>query len=109
MGDIHEIINIELPSQSARVQRGGEGPPLLFLHAEANTSAWSNFHDELAENFEVFAPIHPGFGGEETPNWLTDVTAGGCLGTAIVILEMALLERAAQEEAELIQNSGRAE
>ena len=74
MGDIHEIINIELPSQSARVQRGGEGPPLLFLHAEANTSAWSSFHDELAENFEVFAPIHPGFGGEETPNWLTDVT-----------------------------------
>ena len=68
MGDIHEIINIELPSQSARVQRGGEGPPLLFLHAEANTSAWSNFHDELAENFEVFAPIHPGFGGEETRN-----------------------------------------
>ncbi len=71
---MHEIIEVELPSQPARVQHGGEGPPLVFLHSEANTSAWSDFHDELAENFEVFAPIHPGFGGEETPDWLTDVS-----------------------------------
>ena len=69
-----EIINVDLPSQSARVQHGGEGPPLLLLHSEANTSAWSEFHDQLAADFEVFAPIHPGFGGEETPNWLVDVT-----------------------------------
>ena len=73
-GDMHEIIDVELPSQLARVQHGGEGEPLLLLHSEANTSSWSDFHDELAANFEVFAPIHPGFGGEETPNWLTDVT-----------------------------------
>ena len=69
-----EIINVDLPSQAARVQHGGEGPPLLLLLSEANTSAWSEFHDQLAADFEVFAPIHPGFGGEETPNWLVDVT-----------------------------------
>ncbi|MBM35599.1 MAG: alpha/beta hydrolase [Actinomycetota bacterium] len=74
MGDMHEIIDVELPSQVARVQHGGEGPPLLLLHSEANTSSWSDFHDELAASFEVYAPIHPGFGGEETPNWLTDVS-----------------------------------
>ena len=71
---MHEIIEVELPSQTSQVQRGGEGPPLLLLHSEANTSAWSDFHDELAANFEVFAPIHPGFGGEETPDWLIDVS-----------------------------------
>ena len=74
MGDMHEMVDIELPSQLARVQHGGEGPPLLLLHSEANTSTWSSFHSELANSFEVFAPIHPGFGGEETPNWVTDVT-----------------------------------
>lgn len=69
-----EILNIDLPSQRVRVQHGGEGPPLLLLHSEANTSAWSEFHEQLATDFEVFAPIHPGFGGEETPNWLVDVS-----------------------------------
>jgi pimeloyl-ACP methyl ester carboxylesterase len=72
--DMSEIITVNLPSQPARVQRGGEGPPLLLLHSEANTSAWSEFHERLAANFEVFAPIHPGFGGEETPDWLVDMT-----------------------------------
>lgn len=71
---MHEIIEVELPSQTSQVQRGGEGPPLLLLHSEANTSAWADFHDRLAANFEVFAPIHPGFGGEETPDWLFDVS-----------------------------------
>ena len=74
MDDMHEMIDIDLPSQPTRVQHGGEGPPLLLLHSEANTSAWSAFHSELANSFEVFAPIHPGFGGEETPDWVTDVT-----------------------------------
>ena len=69
-----EIFSIDLPSQPARVQHGGEGPPLLLLHSEANTSAWSEFHERLAANFEVFAPIHPGFGGEETPDWLVDMS-----------------------------------
>ncbi len=56
------------------LRRGGEGPPLLFLHAEANTSAWGVVHDQLAEHFTVHAPVHPGFGGDELPGWLNDVS-----------------------------------
>ena len=69
-----EISTVELPSQSTRVQTGGSGPPLLFLHSEANTSKWGEFHDLLAADFSVTAPVHPGFGGEDTPDWLEDIS-----------------------------------
>ena len=52
---------------------GGEGPPLLFLHGEADTSAWRSCHDELARDFRVVAPVHPGFGESELPDWLDTV------------------------------------
>ena len=52
---------------------GGDGPPLLFLHGEADTSGWRSCHDELARNFRVIAPVHPGFGTSELPDWLDDV------------------------------------
>jgi pimeloyl-ACP methyl ester carboxylesterase len=69
-----EISTLELPSQATRVQTGGSGPPLLFLHSEANTSKWGEFHDLLAADFSVTAPVHPGFGGEDTPDWLEDIS-----------------------------------
>ena len=57
------------------VHRGGDGPPLLLLHGEGNTSAWGPLHDLLAEDFEVIAPVHPGFGGEDdVPPWLHDLS-----------------------------------
>jgi pimeloyl-ACP methyl ester carboxylesterase len=46
--------------------RGGDGPPLLFLHAAGGAGAWHPFLDRLAERFEVFAPDHPGFGLSDT-------------------------------------------
>jgi pimeloyl-ACP methyl ester carboxylesterase len=46
----------------------------LFLHAEANTSGWAEVHEALAEHFSVWAPVHPGFGGDPLPLWLHDVS-----------------------------------
>ena len=89
---------------------------LLFVLAPAAEEAWRERGDarlaELATAAHGAAlPLTAGAGAltaasrvAANVHWLTDVTAGGCLGTAIVILEMALLERAAQEEAKLIQN-----
>lgn len=42
--------------------RGGEGPPLLFLHGGGIAGVWLPIHQLLADRFEVFAPDHPGFG-----------------------------------------------
>jgi pimeloyl-ACP methyl ester carboxylesterase len=54
------------------VMRGGEGPPLLYLHA-ARGGAWLPFLERLARRFHVVAPEHPGFGRSETPAWLDDI------------------------------------
>lgn len=61
-------------NHSTTVRSAGAGRPLLFLHAEANTSAWSEVHDLLSEDFLVYAPVHPGFGGETIPSWLHDMS-----------------------------------
>jgi pimeloyl-ACP methyl ester carboxylesterase len=56
---------LELGGGSIHVLRGGEGPPLLFLHAAGGAGAWHPFHGLLARHFEVLAPDHPGFGGSD--------------------------------------------
>ncbi len=61
---------LDVGGEATIVQRGGEGPPLLFLHGEGDTSAWRSVHDHLAAHATVFAPILPGFGGTTLPDWL---------------------------------------
>jgi pimeloyl-ACP methyl ester carboxylesterase len=56
---------LELGGGSIHVQRGGEGPPLLFLHAAGGAGVWHPFLGLLARRFEVIAPDHPGFGGSD--------------------------------------------
>ncbi|MDH4365170.1 MAG: alpha/beta hydrolase [Acidimicrobiia bacterium] len=70
----HTTSEVQVHDHTVTVQRGGQGPDLLFLHAEANTSAWGAVHDALAEHFTVTAPVHPGFGGDPLPAWLHDVS-----------------------------------
>ena len=48
-----------------RMLRGGEGPPLVFLHGFLGETRWLPFHQRLAERFDVIAPAHPGFAGTE--------------------------------------------
>jgi pimeloyl-ACP methyl ester carboxylesterase len=56
---------LELDGGSIQILRGGEGPPLLFLHAAGGAGVWHPFHGLLARHFEVIAPDHPGFGGSD--------------------------------------------
>ncbi len=51
------------------ILRAGEGQPLLFLHG-ANGGRWLPFLDDLAKDYDVIAPEHPGFGTSDTPDWL---------------------------------------
>ena len=52
------------------VQRGGAGPPLLFLPDAQIGAAWLPFHDRLAERVDVIVAEHPGYGGGDAPPWL---------------------------------------
>ena len=42
-----------------KIQVSGSGPPVVFLHG-AYGLTWDPFLDELAKNFTVYAPEHPG-------------------------------------------------
>lgn len=56
---------LEFPGGRVHVLRGGDGPPLLFLHAAGGAGRWLEFHELLAKRFEVIAPDAPGFGGSD--------------------------------------------
>jgi pimeloyl-ACP methyl ester carboxylesterase len=55
------------------VQRGGAGPPLLFLHGARGAGRWLPFMEALSQNFDLIVPEHPGFGRSETPAWLDNI------------------------------------
>ena len=58
-----------------RLLRGGQkgAPPLVFLHGAGGHTGWMSFLDALAEEYQVFAPEHPGFGQSDDPPWLDEV------------------------------------
>lgn len=56
---------LDFPGGRVHLLRGGDGPPLLFLHAAGGAGQWHEFHELLAREFTVFAPDHPGFGGSD--------------------------------------------
>lgn len=54
---------LELAAGRVHLFRGGQGEPLLFLHAAGGAGEWNEFHRLLARaGFDVIAPDHPGFG-----------------------------------------------
>lgn len=51
----------------------GSGQPLLFLHPGVGMRGALPFLEELAREFSVIAPCHPGFGTSELPDWMNSV------------------------------------
>jgi pimeloyl-ACP methyl ester carboxylesterase len=56
------------------VQRGGSGPPMLFLHGARGAARWLPFMEALSARFDLIVPEHPGFGRSETPPWLDNIS-----------------------------------
>ncbi|MEC9340656.1 MAG: alpha/beta hydrolase [Pseudomonadota bacterium] len=46
---------------------------LLFLHGAGGASVWLPFMAQLATDFDLLVPEHPGFGDSDTPDWLDRV------------------------------------
>lgn len=53
-----------------RLMRAGKGEPLLVLRGPDASEGWREYMETLAQNFDVIAPEHPGFGNVEKPQWL---------------------------------------
>lgn len=73
MSHVEEMVRIS--GAQIRLLRGGRdgAQPLLFLHGAGGHTGWMRFLDELADDFAVYAPEHPGFGQSDDPPWLDDV------------------------------------
>src|SRR6185437_14823438 len=52
------------------LSRGGSGAPVLVLHHDIGTVDRLPFYDNLAKEFDVLVPHHPGWGKSERPQWL---------------------------------------
>ena len=63
---------IEIGDVDLEIHRGGEGPPLLFLHG-GGLAPRAPFFDLLCKKFSVVAPVHPGFGTSSLPFWMDSV------------------------------------
>jgi pimeloyl-ACP methyl ester carboxylesterase len=55
------------------LRRGGSGEPLLFLHGAQGLTGEEAGLKALAENFEVIAPDHPGFGRSDQAERVDDI------------------------------------
>jgi pimeloyl-ACP methyl ester carboxylesterase len=53
---------IEIAGKKIQLTRGGQGPPLLYLHGAGGETDWLPFHEELGQRYSVYLPAHPGFG-----------------------------------------------
>src|SRR6266545_8426179 len=55
------------------LRRAGQGEPLVFLHGGGGFTGWAPFLDDLARDYAVYAPRHPGFGESTGLDHLDDV------------------------------------
>lgn len=56
---------VAAPLGKIQVFRGGSGAPLVYLHSAGGEAAGVEALERLADQFEVIAPIFPGFGESE--------------------------------------------
>ncbi|MGE3245762.1 MAG: alpha/beta fold hydrolase [Beijerinckiaceae bacterium] len=70
---IPEFQNFDVRGQGMRLMRAGTGAPLLWLRGSDASDSWRDYMSSLAQNFDVIAPEHPGFGNVPRPEWLDGV------------------------------------
>ncbi|HSO95285.1 MAG TPA: alpha/beta hydrolase [Acidimicrobiia bacterium] len=61
---LHEE-RVNAPLGKVQLFRGGAGAPLVYLHSAGGEGAGLPVLEDLADDFEVIAPIFPGFGESE--------------------------------------------
>ena len=67
----HEVITVG--GCKVTLKRGGNGPTLLYLHGAGGAGMVDPFLQDLASEYSVLIPEHPGFGGSDEPGWLDNM------------------------------------
>src|SRR5271170_8149966 len=64
---------VEVAGAKIHLARAGSGRPVVVLHHDIGSPDRLPFYDELASQFGVLVPHHPGYGKSERPQWLRNV------------------------------------
>ena len=64
---------LDVRGTPVRLQRAGDGAPLLFLHGAGAGGRWLSFQEALARRFDVLSPTHPGHAGSPAAEWIEDI------------------------------------
>jgi len=70
---LQDKTTVKVGSIEVRVAKKGHGEPLVYLHGAFAYQGWHPFLDRLAEQFTVFAPVHPGFSESNGIDQIDDV------------------------------------
>ena len=69
----HTTTNISVRGCNIELMRGGTGRPLLMLHGDSDAGIWCPAMTDLTARRDVLVPVHPGYGGSDTPAWLDTI------------------------------------
>lgn len=64
---------VEAGGTQLQIVRAGSGDPLIILHDELGHQTWLRYQDELAKDYSLHIPSHPGFGQTEREEWIMNI------------------------------------
>ena len=53
---------VKVGGSKVHLLKGGSGEPLVLLHGAGGNSGWLRYVRELADQFTIYLPSHPGCG-----------------------------------------------
>jgi pimeloyl-ACP methyl ester carboxylesterase len=65
----HIVTGLYAENLELTIDQQGAGRPLLLLHGGGGPPSMGPLPSALSEDFEVIAPVHPGFAGTPRPDW----------------------------------------
>ena len=68
-----ECTFVDIGGKKTQWTKGGSGQSLLYLHSAGGETEWMSFHQNLAQQFTVYLPAHPGFGLSEGLDQIDDM------------------------------------
>ena len=69
----HLTVSVRNGQFTTHLLRGGQGAPLMYLHAAGGLQEGSPWLTALAQHYTVYAPLHPGWGPSTGLEHLDDV------------------------------------
>lgn len=64
---------VDVRGRTTQVLRKGSGSPVVYLHSTTGESWWTELDEDLAGDFDVIHPAHPGFEASEGLNEIEDI------------------------------------